>query len=258
MGKKPQKKANVPKDAPKKLSAQKRHELDQLIDKLFKLGFRQTQAPADQWNEYVEIQGILDRVQAIESTLKVKSSAAKNRLATIETFCKWCEENGAQFEGVKIAEFPGYELGLEASKDFKQNDLVLTVPVKMIMSEERLTSYLIPIVSEIPLLDSMTNVKLAFGLLLERLRPDCFWKPYIDLLPERHATVLYFSVNDMQELKGSNLLGQALNQCKSIARQYAFIHKCVQKVDTTKFGSDSVGKETFETLKEKFTYEFYR
>lgn len=260
MGKKPQKKNNqqLSKDQSKKLSPQKRHELNQLIDVLLNLGFKQAQTITDQWSQYNEIQGILDRIQAIENVLKVKNTKQKSRGANIGAFCKWAEDNGAIFDSIKVAEISGYDLGLEATKEINKGDNFVIIPKKMIMSEEDLSSTLIPIASEIPMLDSMNNVKLAFALLLEKLNPDSFWKPYIDILPEKYSTVMYFTVNEMQELKGSNVLGQALNQCKFIARQYAFIYKCVQNVRSDVYGKNSDGGKAFDLLKEKFTYELYR
>lgn len=259
MGKKPQKKfQNHNKESPKKLSAQKRNELNQLIDSLLKIGFKQANNVTEQWSQYVEIQAILDRIQLIENTLKVKTPKI-TRISNINGFCKWAKENGAIFDNVKVTEYPGYDLGLEAIQDLKKNEMFVIVPKKIIMSEESLSISLAPIVTEIPMFDSMTNVKLAFALLLEKINGDSFWKPYIDILPEKYTTVMYFNTNEMQELKGSNCLSGALNQCKSIARQYAFIYKCIQNVKTDQNnGKITPGNVAFESLKEKFTYELYR
>lgn len=262
MGKKSQKKVTaaspVIKEVPtKKLSAQRRHELNNLNDALLKHGFNQTNNITEQWQQYVEIRSILDRIQTIENVLKPKGVGPRNRPAAIDAFYKWADECGAQYNGVKIAEFPGYDMGLEAVKDFKKDEIFMTIPKKMIMSEETLSISLSPLVTEIPMFDSMTHVKLAFALLLEKVNPNSFWKPYIDLLPEKYSTVMYFTVNEMQELKGSNALSQALNQCKSIARQYAFVRKCLQNVRSDKYEKDTPGSATFDILKEKLTFELY-
>ncbi|XP_055386662.1 actin-histidine N-methyltransferase [Condylostylus longicornis] len=248
MGRKNQKKQNnaAKTENAKKLSPQKRNELNSLVESLLKLGFKQANNPTEMWNQYNELQSLLDRVIAIENSVKLKNSSNSNKLRTnkIENFIKWAKENGALFDKVKISEFPGYELGLEATAEIKKGETLITVPRKIMMSELTVPSNKIG--TDIPFFDTMANVKLAFILLLEKLDENSFWKPFIDILPEQYSTVMYFNYSEMQELKGSNCFSNALNQCKSIARQYAFIYKCVQ-----------TSKEA-EILKEKFSYEMYR
>lgn len=109
-----------------------------------------------------------------------------------------------------------------------------------------------------PLLIHMPNVALALLLLLQRRDPQSFWKPYVNILPQKYTTVLYFSPDEMLHLKGSPAFGNssqymiltqlfsifsfiiscdlnfnlstemALRQCRSIARQYAYFSKLFQ------------------------------
>lgn len=259
MGKKSQKKpaaANVSaKDIPgRKLPVLKRIELNQLIDQLLQLGYNPTTSLPEQWAQYVEIQSVLARIQSIESELKVKMSGGGGRgrrTAYIDSFTEWAHSNGASFNGIRIAEFPQYELGLVAERQFAKGDLFITVPKEMVMSLDNVSASLAPMMAQLPMIESMLNVKLAFSLLVERLNPNSFWRPYIDILPDRYSTVMSFSVADMQELKGSSALSSALSQCKNIARQYAFINKFIQSVKEEQ--SDPV----LNMLKDKFTYDLY-
>lgn len=236
----------------KKLSQQKRNEINQLADHLLKLGFDGTVTVNELWTQYTEIAAHLERLQAIESELKSKSQNGKNRLATIDRFCEWAQMNGAHFDGVNIQQFPHYELGLMAIKDFKCGDQFITIPKKMLLSLDNLSQTASEVMDQMPVLDTMPNVKLAFALAIERLNGNAsFWKPYIDLLPERYSTVLYFTPNDMNELKGSSAFVMALNQCKHIARQYAFIRKAIQNLICDR--PDSM----LAILKERFTYDLY-
>lgn len=59
-----------------------------------------------------------------------------------------------------------------------------------------------------PMLQHMPNVALSLLLLIEKFKPDSFWKPYIAVLPAEYTTVLYFKTNELQELKGSPSLGK--------------------------------------------------
>lgn len=232
----------------KKLPILKKNELNLLLENLLKAGFQKSANLTEQWNQYIEIRSILERVNGIETELRVKSTGGKNRSASIENFCKWAEKNGADFKGVKISEFPGYELGLEAIKDFKKDDIFISIPKNMIFSLDTVDP---DITAEIPTIGlfTMSNVRLAFLLAVEKLNSNSFWKPYFDVLPEKYSTVMNFSPAEMGELKGSCALPAALAQCKNIARQYAFINKFLQNItdEQSKLGQ----------IKDRFTYDLY-
>lgn len=246
MGKKSQKKDNK-KEVSKQLHVLKRVELNQLLDNLLKLGFTTTNSLTEQWNEFVEMKTLISQIQVIESELKIKNSG-KTRLSCIEKFVEWAKSNGAEFDGIEISEFPNYELGLAATKEIKQGEIFIRIPRKMIMSLDNVNASIVPMMS---IIESMSNVKLAFWLIVEKLNPDSFWKPYLDILPDKYSTVMNFSVAEMQELKGSSALPAALNQCKNIARQYAYINKFVKNRQV-----DNVDP-VFELLRERFTYDLY-
>lgn len=235
----------------RKLSHQKRLELSHLNDCLLKIGFQPANTVAEQWKQYEELSSLLVSIQAIESELKTKTIGGRNRAACIENFVKWSNENGAIFDGVRINRFHNYEFGLEATRDFKESELFVIIPKRMIMTVDNVSALIAPILSQMPLIDSMQNVKLAFSLVVERLDPNSFWRPYIDLLPDKYATVMQFSVTDMQELKGSSALSAALGQCKNIARQYAFIYKYLHNI------AEAQCDALVNVLKERFTYDIY-
>lgn len=237
--------------AGRKLSHQKRLELNQLNDSLLKIGFQSTSTITEQWKQYEELQTIVTSIQCIESELKTKTVGGRNRTGCIENFIKWANDNGATFDGVKISRFQNYEFGLEATRDFNEGELFAIIPKQMIMTVDNISATIAPILSQMPLIDSMQNVKLAFSLVVERLDPNSFWRSYIDLLPEKYATVMSFNVNEMQELKGSSVLPAALGQCKNIARQYAFIYKYLQNISEVQ--SDAL----VILLRERFTYDLY-
>lgn len=244
----------VRENVSKKLSQQKRNEINQLADYLLKLGFDATVTVNELWTQYIEIEANLQRLQAIESELKAKSSSGKNRLATIERFYEWAKCNGARFNGVCIHKFPQYELGLMATKDFQRDEHFAIIPKRMILSLDNFSEAATEILDQIPVLDTMPNVKLSFALVIEKLNGNAsFWKPYIDMLPERYSTVMYFTPNEMNELKGTSAFVTALNHCKNIARQYAFIRKAIQSLKFDQRQPDSM----LAILKERFTYDLY-
>lgn len=74
--------------------------------------------------------------------------------------------------GIEIAEFKGYELGLKATKDFKEGSLILTVPSKVMLTEKNAKeSELASFINIDPLLQNMPNITLALFLLLEKYNP---------------------------------------------------------------------------------------
>lgn len=238
----------------KKLSHQKRNEINQLTDYLLKLGFDQAPGGLNElYAQYIEIQTNLQRLQSIESELKAKSFNGKNRMATIERFLEWARTNGAQFDGVGIKPFANYELGLVAAgKDFTAGEVFAVIPKRLLFTMENLSETVRDVMAQLPVLNTMPNVKLSFALAIERLNGgDSFWKPYIDMLPERYPTVMYFTPNELAELKGTTAFSMALNQCKHIARQYAFIRKAIQNLPC------KPGHTMMAVLKERFTYDLY-
>lgn len=232
----------------------KRLELRQLVDSLLQMAFIKTSVPADQWQQYVDMQTLLDRIRSIESELRWRPAGGRNqRVQHIATFKQWARSNGAQFDGVDIVEFAGFGLGLVARRPIERGSVFVTVPQPMIMTVDNVAAGLRRLMRQMPMVEEMMSVRLAFSVLVERLDEQSFWRPYLNVLPERYSTVLSFTVNDMQELRGSSALPEALNQCRSIARQYAFFHKLLHKED----GGGEEVDALVEVLREKFTYELY-
>lgn len=237
--------------ATRKLSQPKRNELNQVTDQLLKLCFDSTSNPTELWKQYNEIQTILQRIQLIESELKTKT-LPRNRNATIAQFYEWSKQNHIKYDFIRIAQFPGYELGLEATKDFASGEQFVIVPKQAIMSLDNLSTNTVKLLDRLPVLDTMANVKLALGLMVERIiGADSKWKSYIDLLPDKYPTVMNFTPQEMNELKGTSAFLPALYQCKNIARQYAFIRKAIFSLTDTK--CDAI----VHLLQDKYTYELY-
>lgn len=157
------------------------------------------------WDNYVEISTILEKVKRLEE-MKTESS---KRSQGIGQFINWLKENGANVDGASVAEFPGYDLGLKAERNFLENELILRIPRGLIFSIHNAAPELITLQND-PLIQHMPQVALAIALLIERLKENSKWKPYLDILPTTYTTVLYMTAADMIELKGSPTLGKCL------------------------------------------------
>jgi histone-lysine N-methyltransferase SETD3 len=225
-------------------------ELEELVDKLLRLStIPQQQNVLKSLENQKEISNITERVKTLEIGRDAKNSVDNRATsATVDNFMKWALENGAKLNGCSIQEFEGYELGIKADVDIEQSTLVIAVPRKLMMSvESAKQSILKELIEKDKILSSMPNVTLAIFLLLEKFKGDSFWKSYIDILPKVYTTVLFFSVEELEELKGSPTLELALRQIKSISRQYAYFYKLFATSD------DPVSK----LMRNRFTYNEY-
>ncbi|KAI8432295.1 hypothetical protein MSG28_004715 [Choristoneura fumiferana] len=183
-----------------------RRELSSRVDKLLKLTsvFQTTVNLTKSWEHHTEIEAVLSEIKNIESSVS-SNKAPKSRQSRKENFFVWLTENGANYEGIDIKQFEGYDLGLVATNEFKQGSLLLTVP-------------------------------------------QSFWKPYIDVLPDKYSTVLYFTPEELLELKPSPVFESSLNLYRSIARQYAYFYNKIHILDLP----------VLKSLLEVFTFENYR
>lgn len=183
-----------------------------------------------------QISSFIDRIKTLEDKLTKKNKLPsqnnnethqpRESKDTIEAFTKWLTENGAELNGCSICSYDSYDLGIKVEKDVKQNSLVIAVPRKIMMSVENCARSIVKdLVDKVEILKNMPNVLLAIYLLVEKFSDNNFWTPYLDILPKAYNTVLYFSVSELEELKGSPTLEVALKQIKSIVRQYAYFHK---------------------------------
>ncbi|XP_026330647.1 histone-lysine N-methyltransferase setd3 [Hyposmocoma kahamanoa] len=252
MGRKSQSKQSSKKNGGKennKFLQQKRKELVLLVDKLLKLTstFQATSTVAKSWEHHLEIEVILQEVRNIEAP--VHNAKQNARQACLEKYVKWLNENGAQFAGVEICEFIGYDLGLKAVKPFSEGSLILKVPSKVMMTEkDARDSSLSEFIGKDPLLQNMPNITLALFVLLEKNNPESFWKPYIDALPDKYSTILYFTPDELAELKPSPVFESSLKLYRSIARQYAYFYNKIHTLDIS----------GLKNLQDLFTFDNYR
>ncbi|CAG9762489.1 unnamed protein product [Ceutorhynchus assimilis] len=203
-----------------------------------------------------QINSFIERIRVLEEKLSKKQNKSSDSKTTpvrhskenIETFTGWLKENNAELNGCSISVFDGYDLGIKVDKDISQSSLVIAVPRKITMSVESARKSIVQdLVNKVDILKNMPNVLLAVYLLVEKFSETSFWKPYLDILPKTYTTVLYFTLSELEELKGSPTLEVALKQIRSIVRQYAYFHKLFWASE------DPVS----ELMKNKFTFSEY-
>jgi len=233
----------------KPMPPNKRSELNTLVEKLMAMTSNyvadEPLTPIKLYQEFQEIYALVEKITALEEQFNMtRRLRAGSRQIHIQSFLEWLDKYGAKINNVQIHDYgaeQGY--GLKVTEPLKVGEKVISIPRKCFMSTETARdSTLSTLMEKDPMLRSMPNVALALHLVLEKNSPASFWEPYINVLPHRYNTVLYFGVQDFQELKGSPALEDALKQFKYVARQYAYFYRKFQST----------------ILRDYFTFDDYR
>lgn len=221
-----------------------------LVDKLL---LKNCETPSQNMNE--ELKSLAEIYELVGSIRKLEKDMDKvtvvNRFDSEvqERFVSWLKENGANLNGVQIAQFSGYDLGLKADDDIKIGDLLCSIPRELMLSHDKAKNSLFwELAVRDKILAEMSNVCMAMYLLYEKFRPDSFWKPYIDMLPSSYNTIHYFTIDEFKALLGSNALKPAITQYKSLGRQYSYFFRLIYTAD----------HPVCEVLKKYFTFDEYR
>ncbi|XP_059178140.1 actin-histidine N-methyltransferase-like [Physella acuta] len=228
------------------LSKSAKRDAAELITSLLEICSKPPESGPKEWEDYPEIVGLVEKIRTIQTVL---APPEKNRADLFPGFVKWLTDHGVDTSSVEISEFPQFGYGLKATRDIKENDKFLQIPRKLMLTvDSAKKSSLGSLIAEDKILQVMPNVTLALHLLNEKLNPESFWKPYIDILPSKYSLPLYWSSEHLQYLKGSPVQGDAINQYRNIARQYAYFYRLLQKNPAA----------NNLLLKDNFTYDNYR
>lgn len=127
------------RDGPKTRPANNHHhqgKVQRLVDGLLKITTAPFQGSSQAWELQKAIREDLQALQRLERDAVDISASRRNTSAAIGGFCNWARANGANADSVRISAFPGYELGLEAGRDIGREDLVVSVPRRVMMTLE--------------------------------------------------------------------------------------------------------------------------
>lgn len=168
---------------------------------------------------------MVQKVREIESGYSMCRNLPDRKNA-VKPFTAWLQDLGAVIDGVEVADYGDHGLGLRVTRDLEEGEQVIRIPKKAMMSVETAKASSIgSLIERDPLLQTMPNVVLAVHLLIERNSPASLWEPYINSLPHSYTTVLYFSPEQLEGLRGSPALEDGLKQYKFVARQYAYFYR---------------------------------
>lgn len=229
-----------------KIPARVKRKLDDAVDQLFQMCTTGSQ----DWAQFVKIYEMLQKIRALEKDYVLPPNSREEHFDKLLT---WLSEEGASWKSLKIHQFSVGGFGLSAECSIEEGEQWLTIPRKVMLTSETARKSKLGVIAETDtILQHMPNVLLALHLLNERCEEKSFWTPYIKTLPDEYDTPMYFTLEELNELKGSPVLDEAVKHCRNIARQYAYFYRL--------FKTHHAGSRSDQDLpmKEFFTYDSYR
>ncbi|GLT62042.1 hypothetical protein SLA2020_347080 [Shorea laevis] len=141
----------------------------------------------------------------------------------LDRFHQWLQVNGVDLRGCKIKYCDSSKgFGIYSAKD-APDGVLLVVPLELAITPMR--------VLQDPLLGPECRAMYEEGdvddrflmmlfLTVERLRKNSTWKPYLDMLPTAFGNPLWFTDDELLELKGTNLYRATELQKKKLVSLY--------------------------------------
>ncbi|KAF4386785.1 hypothetical protein CsatB_011912 [Cannabis sativa] len=167
---------------------------------------------------------------------------AEEEEAKLDCFRQWLQVNGVELRGCKIKDCDSNKgFGIFLANDVSDG-VLLVVPLALAITPMR--------VLQDPLIGSECREMFAEGevddrflmilfLTVERLRKNSSWKPYFDMLPISFGNPLWFSDDEISELKGTTLYRATVLQRKNLLSLYEDkVKSLVEKLLTLDGGSD--------------------
>ncbi|WOL19169.1 histone-lysine N-methyltransferase setd3 isoform X1 [Canna indica] len=148
------------------------------------------------------------------------ASAPLEHEAKLHCFLQWLQANWVQLRGCDIRFCgPGKGFGVYSTAGNSGDGVVMVVPLDLAITPMRVLQdqFVGPrcrALFEEGDVDDRFLVMVF--LMVERLRPKSVWKPYFDLFPSTFGSTVWFSEDDLAELKGTTLYRASLMQRKQL------------------------------------------
>ncbi|VDP13228.1 unnamed protein product [Soboliphyme baturini] len=221
------------------------------------LGLLSEKVPASSaflWDEYQQVSGLVTKLMDLQKEADdgewIKKEPDDVRKAS---FVEWCTKVGIRSHGVRLESITGFGWGVVADQPLAYGTKLLEVPRRaMLTVDAACKGKMKTAFAADPVLREMSNVALAVCVANEKLRGQrSFWQPYLDMLPEAYAMPLFFSIDDMQLVKGCSCFDDVLRLSRSVVRQYAYFRQRAATVDHSWFHDGLFGDR-------RFTFRLYR
>ncbi|XP_024018961.1 uncharacterized protein LOC21407386 isoform X2 [Morus notabilis] len=161
----------------------------------------------------------------------------------LQCFLQWLQVNGVQLRGCKIKLCDSNKgFGIFFVNDVSSDGVLLVVPLNLAITPMRVLQD--PLIGqECRGMFEEEEVDDRFLIILfltiERLRRNSSWKPYLDILPNTFGNPLWFSDDELSELKGTTLYRATELQKRNLLSLYDDkVKSLVKKLLTLDGGSE--------------------
>ncbi|KAF1761392.1 hypothetical protein GCK72_009648 [Caenorhabditis remanei] len=213
---------------------------DQILGKIATL-FEETlsQKPpssiVELWKEHVEIKRILKDVTSIQAKLSdtdERLANSKRDAESIKKFLTWADGVGIARNNVTIVSTKTCGFSLQATGPIPNAHIVARVPRHAMITLDlaKKSSLLKKAFERDPIVSGMENVGLALFLATQwLLNEKSKWLPYISILPNSFPTPLFYTDEQLLQLKPSPIFEEALLFYRTISRQFCYFLMAVAK-----------------------------
>ncbi|CAD8175344.1 unnamed protein product [Paramecium octaurelia] len=170
-------------------------------------------------NHSPESQILLNQYQS----QSLKTLLDQGELERQKTLLEWLKQGKAQFPKIKIECYSESYRGVNAKQKINAKELILFIPKSHMITLE--------MAKETPVAKKMIQFRLdllspkhsflSTFLLQEKSRPNSFWKPYLDILPQSYPSFpIFFNNYDLDWLQGSPSLKQINDKLSDLKKDY--------------------------------------
>ncbi|CAD8091297.1 unnamed protein product [Paramecium sonneborni] len=139
---------------------------------------------------------------------------------------EWLKQGKAIFPKIKIECYSENYRGVNAKQTISAKEMILFIPKSHMITLEmaKETSVAKKMIQFRLDLLSPKHSFLSTFLLQEKLKPNSFWKPYIDILPQSYPSFpIFFNNSDLEWLKGSPFQKQIKDKLSDLKKDYTDI-----------------------------------
>uniref|UniRef100_A0A914BUN5 protein-histidine N-methyltransferase n=2 Tax=Acrobeloides nanus TaxID=290746 RepID=A0A914BUN5_9BILA len=201
----------------------------------------------DIWKDHLRICETLDLIEEHQ----IKYHFDEDRLSKLNDFQNWADKLGIKYDGVAVKET---EMGLSlvAKEDFPSDAIVVKVPRNAIFY----------ILGTDQVVRSVDHVGLALILANEMLKPASKWKEYLSILPPSYSTPLFFSKEQLQQMKPSPAFEESVLMFRTVARHFIyFFMRLVSEKNLSKNKRKILQNAPFARTSlnlQNFTFDLYK
>lgn len=180
-----------------------------------------------------KLQELVDELKMSQAQLAQGSNPDQDRF---DNMVRWMRDGGSKFPMLYLQYYSEDYRGVHCLTKIPSNQMILYVPLSHIMTSEVAKESNIGrkiIIANVDLRSKHSY--LAAYLLQERDNPQSFWKPYLDILPQKYRNMpIFFTPDELKLLKGSFTYEKIEDRKNSLKQEFESICLGVPEFDKFK------------------------